>query len=75
MIRKIEGIYNLGSKDKISKAKFASQLVSILNYDLDLLKEIKYNKHLFARRPLDIGLNINHLRKILKLNFHMYRMK
>ena len=64
MIRKIEGVYNLGSKNKISKAKFASLLGSILNCDLDLLNEIKYNnKYLVARRPLDMSLNINNFEK------------
>ena len=64
MIKKIEGVYNLGSKNKISKAKFASSLCSILNCDLDLLNQIKYNnQYLVARRPLDMSLNVNKFEK------------
>ena len=68
MRKKIEGVYNLGSKNKISKAKFASLLGSILNYDLNLLNEIKYNnQYLIAQRPLDMSLNINNFEKYTRI--------
>ncbi len=66
MLRKIEGVYNLGTKNKISKAKFASLLCSDLNYDLKLLNEVDYkNKDLIAQRPLDMSLNVNYFEKNL----------
>ena len=64
MFSRIEGVYNLASKNKISKAKFAVSLALNLNYDLKLLNEINYkNKYLVARRPLDMSLNINKFEK------------
>ncbi len=64
ILKKKEGIYNLGSKNKISKAKFASLFCSYLNYDSNLLNEINYrNKYLVARRPLDMSLNVKNFEK------------
>ena len=67
IFKKIEGIYNLGSKNKISKAKFALLFSSYLNFDSDLLNEINYRKkYLVARRPLDMSLNIKNFEKYTK---------
>ena len=68
IFKKIEGIYNLGSKNKISKAKFALLFSSYLNFDSDLLNEINYRKkYLVARRPLDMSLNIKNFEKYTRI--------
>ena len=64
MFKKIEGVYNLGSKNKISKADFASLLCSKLKYSLSLLKVKKYSsKNLIAKRPSDMSMNIKKFEK------------
>lgn len=69
MFRRIEGVYNLASKNKISKAEFAVLIALNLNYDLKLLNKINYkNKYLIARRPLDMSLNINKFEKDTGIN-------
>ena len=76
MLRKIEGVYNLGTKNKISKAKFASLLCSDLNYDLKLLNEVDYkNKDLIAQRPLDMSLNVNYFEKNLGIKLPILKVK
>ena len=62
--KKIIGIYNLGSKNKISKAKFASLLALKLNFDFKLLNKVNYKKNLLlAKRPLDMSLSVKNFER------------
>jgi len=64
---RIKGVYNLGSSSRISKAEFAKQLCKRLNLNLNKLVYTNYsNKFLFARRPLDMSLNVNKFKKKFK---------
>ena len=57
--RKITGIYNLGSKNGFSKAKFALKFARKLKLNSKLLKFVDYKKKmLLAKRPLDMRMNV-----------------
>ncbi len=57
--KKIKGIYNLGSKNGMSKAEFAINFAKKLNLDTKLLKVTNYKKEfLIAKRPLDMRMNV-----------------
>ena len=42
--KKIIGVFNLGSKDKISKAEFAEKFSKIIGYDKNLINKTNYEK-------------------------------
>ena len=58
--KKIPGIYNLGSKNGLSKAEFAINFAKKLKLNTELLKITDYKREqLIAKRPLDMRMNIN----------------
>ena len=62
--KKIPGIYNLGSKNGLSKANFAINFEKKLKLNTTLLKIVDYKKEqLIAKRPLDMRMNINQFEK------------
>ena len=62
------GIFNVGSKNKISKANFAFKLCKSLKFDVKQLKKTKYEKKTFGvERPLDMSLNVLKFEKIFKI--------
>ena len=66
--KKIPGIYNLGSKNGLSKAEFAIKFAKKLELNTKLLKIIDYKKEqLIAKRPLDMRMNINLFEKKFKI--------
>jgi len=66
--KKIPGIYNLGSKNGLSKAKFAINFAKKLKLNTKLLKIVDYKKEqLIAKRPLDMRMNINLFEKRFKI--------
>ena len=61
------GIFNLGSKTKISKANFALNLCKILKFDTKKLRKINYEKNkIGVERPLDMSLNVSKFEKTFK---------
>ncbi len=65
--KKIEGIYNLGASNKISKAKFAERFALGIGSDKSLIQKINYTKkNLIAKRPLDMGIKIKKFEYIFK---------
>ena len=62
------GIYNIGSKNKISKANFILKLCKILNIKKKFI--IKNYPNLKTPRPLDMTMNTNKIKKDLKVKFY-----
>jgi len=61
---KKNGIFNLSSKSKVSKADFAKILCKQLKLSLKNINQINYNyKSLLAKRPLDMSLNVTKFEK------------
>ncbi len=66
--KKIPGIFNLGSKNGLSKAEFAVLFAKKLKLNVKLLKVADYKKeHLIAKRPLDMRMNIKLFEKKFKI--------
>jgi dTDP-4-dehydrorhamnose reductase len=66
--KKIYGIYNLGSKNSISKYNFSITLCKYLKLNKQLIKKTNYNKNLSrARRPVNMSLNIKKFEKIFNV--------
>ena len=62
------GVFNLGSKNKISKAKFAEKFALGLSLDKDLLKRVNYlPNNSMAKRPLDMSMKVNKFQKYFKI--------
>ena len=62
------GIFNVGSKNKISKANFAYKLCKSLKFDVKQLKKTNYEKKTFGvERPLDMSLNVLKFEKKFKI--------
>jgi len=62
--KKISGVYNLGSKNGLSKAQFAVKFAKKLKLNTKLLKIVCYKKNLLtAKRPLDMRMDINFFEK------------
>lgn len=62
------GIFNLGTKNKISKAMFAENFIKNLGLDVNLLNKTNYsNNHLFAKRPLDMSMRIHKFENYFKI--------
>ncbi len=62
--KKIIGVFNLGSKDKISKAEFAEKFSKIIGYDKNLINKTNYEKkNLLAKRPLDMSMKVRKFEK------------
>ena len=56
----IRGVYNLGSRDSISKSDFGCQLIDYLGLDMNLVtitKSVNFERR--AKRPMDMSLNVN----------------
>lgn len=68
MKKKIVGVFNLGSKNKISKAEFAEKFSKIIRSNKNLINKINYEeKNLLAKRPLDMSMKINKFEKYFGL--------
>lgn len=66
---KNRGIYNLGSKNSISKAEFGKQLVKNLGIGSNLISISNSKKANFkAKRPLDMSLNIRKFEREFNLD-------
>ena len=66
--KKICGVYNLGSRNGLSKAQFAVKFAKKLKLDTKLLKVVCYKKNfLTAKRPLDMRMDINFFEKNFKV--------
>ena len=53
MKKKIVGVFNLGSKNKISKAEFAEKFSKIIGCNKNLINKTNYKKkNLLAKRPV-----------------------
>lgn len=66
--KKNYGIYNLGSKNSISKYNFSIMLCKKLKLNKNLIKKTIYNTNLSrAKRPLKMSLNINKFEKIFNV--------
>ncbi len=64
----IRGVYNLGSRDSISKSDFGCQLIDYLGLDLGLVKITKsVNFERKAKRPMDMSLNVSKFENDFKL--------
>ena len=62
--KKNTGIYNLGSRNGLSKAQYAMRFAKKLKLNTKLIKIVKYNrKFLTAKRPLDMRMNLNFFEK------------
>jgi len=62
------GVFNLGSKNKISKAKFAEKFALGLSLDKNLLKRVNYlPNNSMAKRPLDMSMKVNKFQKYFKI--------
>jgi dTDP-4-dehydrorhamnose reductase len=67
--KKIYGIYNIGSKNSISKYNFSSMLCKYLKLNKKLIQKTFYNKSLSrAKRPLNMSLNIKKFEKTFDIN-------
>ena len=62
------GIYNIGSKNKISKANFIMNLFKILKIKKKFIIK-DYSNHK-SPRPLDMTMNIKKIKKDLKVKFY-----
>ena len=68
------GTFNVGSKDSISKSKFASYLCHYLKFDKKKLNYVNYKKNLFGvARPLDMSLNVSKFEKSLKIKLPLVK--
>jgi dTDP-4-dehydrorhamnose reductase len=62
------GIYNLGTKDSISKSRFLRRIAKKLNLNRKNLKDINLNKvKKIVKRPKDMRLNVNLFEKTFKI--------
>ena len=67
-IKKISGVYNLGSKNCISKSEFAFYLIKKLNMSQIYLIDSDYsNNTLIAKRPKNMCMNSSKLSKNFKV--------
>ena len=61
-----EGVYNIGSINKISKYEFGLLLVKRFNLDVNYIKKAKYPQNdLIVRKPLDMSLSVTKIQKDL----------
>jgi len=67
--KQLNGIFNLGSCDGISKAEFAFQLGKLLNLDENLINPVSLNQvKLLADRPLNMHMNVKKFEKMFKVS-------
>jgi dTDP-4-dehydrorhamnose reductase len=72
--KRIYGIYNLGSKNSISKYNFSILLCKYLNLDTTLIKKKNYINNLVgAKRPLNMSLDVRKFEKDFKINLPYVR--
>jgi len=61
------GLFNIVGSEKISKYDFAMKIAEIFNLDKSLIKKTTIDKFPFkAKRPKDISLNIEKVKRLLK---------
>lgn len=68
MHKKAYGTYNVCSSNKISKFKFAKQIVKIFKLNQNYIIKSSINKSFLTLRPLDMSLSFSKICKKLKLN-------
>ena len=66
--KRLVGLYNVCSSDKISKYKFAKIIVKIFKLNEDFIKKSSIRDSKLTQRPLDMSLSFNKNSKKLKLN-------
>ena len=67
--KQLNGIFNVGSCDGISKADFAFRLGKLLNLDEKLINPINFNQaKLLADRPLNMCMNVKKYEKMFKVS-------
>lgn len=67
--KKTRGIYNLGSKDKISKANLLLKIAKFLGYKKEKFNLIKVKKlNLIAYRPKYMVMNVKKIEKKIKIS-------
>lgn len=58
--KRIPGVYNLGSRDTLSKAEFAISFAQGLGLPLDTVTQCSVSEHAFrAYRPRNMGMNVS----------------
>lgn len=62
-------VYNIGSYNKITKSNFIKKLSMITKLKKKFITKNYYNKK--VKRPLDMSMNIDKIRKICKLNYNI----
>ena len=65
--KKIPGTYNLGSKYGFSKADFALKFLKELNINKFEYEIINFKQNFFAKRSLDMRMNLNKFEKTFKV--------
>ena len=63
----LSGVYNLGSKDTVSKLEFAKKFSKKLNKKLNY-KSLSANDTNYLKRNLNIGMNVGKLEKRIGIN-------
>ncbi len=67
VIKKIPGIYNLGSNNGFSKDKFIKKLCQHKSFDSNLIKTKNSKGFFIVHRPKDMRMNINKFEKVYKI--------
>lgn len=67
--KRLNGIYNLGSSDSMSKYNFALRLADVFQLDNNLIKKISVDEYCFAaKRCKNTSLNIRKIENDLKIS-------
>lgn len=70
--KRITGIFNVCSSDKISKYNFAKSIIKIFELKKSFIKKSSILDSNLTRRPLDMSLSFSKISKKLKLNNFNY---
>ena len=63
----LEGIYNTGSTDGLSKYNFAKKIAGHKNLNLNLIKKIDSDEYFEIKRPKDMRMNVSKIQRTLKI--------
>lgn len=66
--KKYTGVYNIGTEKKISKFKFGVEIAKIKKFNKDLVYKKSLDEFNLTRRPKNMFLKINKIKKIIKFN-------
>ena len=67
MKKKINGIINVSGSKRISKFEFGLKLAKKYKLDVGMIQGVKFDKKKFVKRPLDMSLSNEKLKK--NINF------